>query len=179
MFNKDASPMDNVPAAISTFSTKDFGHSSDSGSSGLGPTPRARFASWKKPFFRLQDAPRSTPWKPFTFKAGFLVPLLFITCGFVVALEVLNRISDQNGGILFANNLDSYLVWQTFLYRYLPTIIAVTYGMVLAILDLDVKRLEPYYQLSNPEGASGKDSIMLNYPFEFLGYVPIVSFRHR
>lgn len=179
MFNKDASSMDNVPTAGSTPPIKDFGHSSDSGSSGLSSTPRARFTSWKNPFFKRQDAPRSTSWKPFSFKAGFLVPMFLITCGFVVALEVLNQISDKNGGILFANNLDSYLVWQTFLYRYLPTIIAVTYGMVLAILDLDVKRLEPYFQLSNPEGASGKDSIMLNYPFEFLGYVPIVSFRRR
>lgn len=105
--------------------------------------------------------------------------MLLITCGFVVALEVLSQISDRDGGILFANNLDSYAVWQTFLYRYLPTIIAVTYGMIWAILDLDIKRLEPYFQLSHPEGVSGKDSIMLNYPFEFLGYVPIASFRRR
>lgn len=161
----------------STPPTKSFGYGSDSSSSGTGPAPHP--ASRGGLFFKRQDAPRSASWKPFTFKAGFLIPLLFITCGFVVALEVLGEISDRNGGILFANTLDSYTVWQTFLYRYLPTIIAVTYGMVWAILDLDIKRLEPYFQLSYPEGVSGKDSIMLNYPFEFLGYVPITSFRRR
>lgn len=173
MFNIDARSTDYLPG--SAFQKIPLGHSSDSSSS--GPVPR--FASWKKPSFERKDAPRSASWKPFTFKAGFLIPLFLVTCGFVVALEVLRIQSDQNGGLLFANSLDSYVVWQTFLYRYLPTIIAVTYGMVLAILDLDVKRLEPYFQLSKLEGASGKDSILLNYPFEFLAYVPIASFYRR
>lgn len=177
MFNIDASSTDYVPGSSFTKAPPSRG----SDSSSLGPKPAPRFTSRtrRKPLFQRKDAPRSASWKPFTFKAGFLVPLLLVTCGFVVTLETLNIKSDQNGGILFANSLDSYVVWQTFLYRYLPTIMAVTYGMVLAILDLDVKRLEPYFQLSKLEGASGKDSIMLNYPFEFLAFVPITSFRRR
>lgn len=173
MFNIDANSTNYVPGSI--FQKVSLGHDSDSSSS--DPVPH--FTSWRKPFFERKDAPRSASWKPFTFKAGFLIPLFLVTCGFIVGLEVLNIQSDQNGGILFANNLDSYVAWQTFLYRYLPTIIAVIYGMVLAILDLDVKRLEPYFQLSKLEGASGKDSILLNYPFEFLAYVPIASFHRR
>ena len=55
----------------------------------------------------------------------------------------------------------------------------VSYGIAWAALDLDVKRLEPYFQLSEPGGASASDSILLHYPFDFLALVPITAAKRR
>ncbi|EMD86120.1 hypothetical protein COCHEDRAFT_1203266 [Bipolaris maydis C5] len=44
---------------------------------------------------------------------------------------------------------------------------------------LETKRMEPYYQLSKENGALGKDSILLKYPFDFLPLVPIKAARDR
>ena len=66
-----------------------------------------------------------------------------------------------------------------FCYRYLPQMVIVLYGIAWAAVDLDVKRLEPYFQLSNPGGASASDSILLRYPFDFLALVPIIAAKRR
>ena len=42
-----------------------------------------------------------------------------------------------------------------------------------------MKRLEPYFQLSEPAGASASDSILLHYPFDFLALVPITAARRK
>jgi hypothetical protein len=39
--------------------------------------------------------------------------------------------------------------------------------------------MEPYYQLSKKNGALGKDSLLLHYPFSFLPLVPFKAFRDR
>ena len=68
---------------------------------------------------------------------------------------------------------------QMFCYRYLPQMVIVLYGIGWAAVDLDVKRLEPYFQLSKPGGASASDSILLHYPFNFLALVPITAAKRR
>ena len=50
-------------------------------------------------------------------------------------------------------------------------------GVGWAAVDLDVKRLEPYFQLSKPAGATASNSIFLHYPFEFIAFVPINAAR--
>ena len=55
----------------------------------------------------------------------------------------------------------------------------VLYGIGWAAVDLDVKRLEPYYQLSKPGGASASNSILLHYPFDFLALVPVTAAKRR
>ena len=57
--------------------------------------------------------------------------------------------------------------------------VIVLYGIGWAAVDLDVKRLEPYFQLSKPGGASASDSILLHYPFDFLALVPITAAKRR
>ena len=68
---------------------------------------------------------------------------------------------------------------QMFCYRYLPQMVIVLYGIGWAAVDLDVKRLEPYFQLSKPGGASASDSILLHYEFNFLALVPITAAKRR
>jgi hypothetical protein len=138
-----------------------------------------RFASWKRPFFSRRHAQRSASWKPVTFTASVLIPLFLITITFIIILGLLNRKMDRDKGLFFAASSNDFDRWQIFCYRYLPTTLGVMYGMILQVVDLDVKRLEPYFQLSKLNGASGKDSMLLNYPFETLAFVPINAFRRR
>ena len=50
-----------------------------------------------------------------------------------------------------------------FLCTYLPSIIAVGYGVLWMIVDSEVKRLEKYRQLSRSNGCKGSGSVCLNY----------------
>ena len=57
--------------------------------------------------------------------------------------------------------------------------VTVLYGIGWAAVDLDVKRLEPYFQLSMPGGASASDSMLLHYPFDFLPLVPLTAAKRK
>lgn len=51
--------------------------------------------------------------------------------------------------------------------------------MAWALVDLDVKRLEPFFQLASAKGATAADSILLRYPFDFMAFAPIAAFSRR
>lgn len=80
---------------------------------------------------------------------------------------------------MFATSTNEIPIAQSFLYLYLPTIIALLYSIFWSWIDLQIKRLEPYFQLSKPGGASGKDSLLLQYPFDFIPFVPITAIKNR
>lgn len=54
--------------------------------------------------------------------------------------------------------LGNYIIW-----TYVPSIIAVLYGVLWMVVDVDVKRLERYRQLSRDNGCRGTGSVCLNY----------------
>lgn len=97
----------------------------------------------------------------------------------IIVLELVLRRSASNNGLIFLNNVRGLQTWQVFLYLYLPTIISVCYGFVWTWIDLDVRRLEAYYQLAKPEGASAEDSLLLTYPVDFIAWVPIKAWKKR
>ncbi|KAF3927683.1 hypothetical protein ABW21_db0203401 [Orbilia brochopaga] len=71
--------------------------------------------------------------------------------------------------------------WQVFVSQYMGTVASVIFGILLSLVDLDAKRLEPWFQLSKPDGATAKNSILLCYPFDFLAFVPFKAAKrgHR
>jgi hypothetical protein len=127
---------------------------------------------------------QSDGWKPFTLRFTTLSCFIFISCSLVALLEVLSYYSTGNGnvnggGLVFAAGLNDLPAVPSFFYLFFPTVIAVVYSMLWSWVDLDVKRLEPWFQLSRPEGATAQDSLLLHYPFEFLAFVPIRALRRR
>jgi len=66
-----------------------------------------------------------------------------------------------------------------FCYQYLPQMLVVALGVGWAAVDLDMKQLEPYFQLSKPEGATAYNSLFLHYRFEFIAFVPVNAGRKR
>ncbi|KAK5155716.1 hypothetical protein LTR04_005761 [Oleoguttula sp. CCFEE 6159] len=95
----------------------------------------------------------------------------------MVILYLLLTLSQRQQGIIFASDINDLPLSQVFGYLYLPNILAVIYSFIWSWIDLDAKRLEPYYQLSKDGGASAKDSLLLHYPFDFVAAVPLKAMK--
>jgi len=111
---------------------------------------------------------------PVTLILAILTPLALLT-----TLQLLLNRSQRDNGLIFAPDINALPLSRTFLYQYFPTIVAVIFSIFWSWIDLEVKRLEPYYRLSREEGALGKDSLLLCYPFSFLPFVPVRAFKER
>jgi hypothetical protein len=97
----------------------------------------------------------------------------------IAILQIFLNRSQRDGGVLFAARINALPLSQQFLFLYLPTVIAVLFSIYWAWIDLETKRMEPYYQLSKKGGALGKDSLLLAYPFDFIPLVPIKAAKER
>ena len=148
-------------------------------------TPFTHFTNWvlasPKPeanlVIGLSDQNWNKPWKPVTLRAPTIIASLLITVALIALIEHINKISIEEKALFFADEAGGFPVGVVFCYRYLPQMIVVALGIGWAAVDLDVKRLEPYFQLSKPEGATASNSIFLHYPFEFIAFVPVNAAR--
>ena len=128
----------------------------------------------------INDSTRAKrPWRPWTLTAKVLVPTALFTTLLIVALALLQWQNARNGALFFADSEDGFLYAELFLYRYLPTIIIVLYGVIWSWIDLDIKRLEPWFQLADSKGADGASSLLLQYPVQFLPLVPFKDARKK
>ena len=118
-------------------------------------------------------------WKPLTLRRPFLFAVIAITLGLLALVQVLVIYDQHQDGILFAPKISELGAGYLFLYRYLPTIIAVTYAFVWHWIDVDTRRIEPYRQLSKPGGATGSNSLLLHYPTDLLAFVPLKALKRR
>lgn len=128
----------------------------------------------------LERPPREAkPWRPVTLRPLYLCALVIITVGLIAIIQWLFYVSRRDHGILFAKDINDLPLSRSFSYMYLPTIVSVLYSFLWTWVDLDIKRLEPFFQLSKAEGATGGDSILLSYPLEFLAALPFTAFRRK
>jgi hypothetical protein len=111
--------------------------------------------------------------------APFLVIVITFSISLIVILQVLLLRSQRDNGVLFASNINDLPLRNTFQFLYLPTVLSIIYGFVWTWIDLDVRRLEPFYQLARPGGAIGKESLLLHYPVDFLASVPLKALKFR
>ena len=132
--------------------------------------------SWRK---QTQSDPPKAAWKPNAYRLLPLAVVVLASWVIIIVLQLLLVKSQKEGGVIIAETIDDIPLSQAFLYKYLPTIIALIFSIFWSWIDLQVKRLEPYHQLSKPGGAWGKDSLLLSYPFDFLPFVPMSAFRKR
>lgn len=124
-----------------------------------------------------EAGPRS--WTPVSLRASFLLSTSLMSFGLVAVLQVLLLRSQRDDGLIFASTIAELPLSRSFAYLYLPTSIAVIYGLLWSWIDLDARRLEPYRQMSKPGGVKVEDSLLLRYPFDFLAAVPINALRRR
>ncbi|KAI4853290.1 hypothetical protein E4T44_00934 [Aureobasidium sp. EXF-8845] len=124
-------------------------------------------------------SPSRRPWEPLTQKAHFLISTILASGALIAVLKIYLDRSDRDSGILFAPKIDDLPLQQTFCYLYLPTIVSLVLSFIWTWIDLDIKRLAPFVQLSRPDGALGRDSVLLHYPFDFVAFVPFAAIRRR
>ena len=154
----------------------------------LNPTPppkaNERVKSWEtggtvSAGHYVKPIDKKLIWKPATLKGPWLLSTAICLLAWIGILEYLSQKSIREGGFIFAASPDDFPYAVTFLTSYLPTIVAVIFSISWSWVDLDAKRLEPYFQMSKPGGASAADSVLLHYPFDFVAYAPINAFKRR
>ena len=108
-------------------------------------------------------------WRPFTMRRPYIILLVLISLALAGVQEWLYQRSvwyaRQNppSAILeFVTPQDVALI-DFFFWKYLPTIVYVGYGVLWQITDYQVKRLEPFYQLSQPSGSTAAESLNMDY----------------
>lgn len=112
-------------------------------------------------------------WRSWTLRPVTLSITILIAGAFVACLLILQGLSDRNGGVAFAANEGNFSPKASFGFLILPTIIAVCFSLLWSWIDLDVKRLEPWYQLSGDFGVQAKASLLIQYPVDFVAVVPV------
>ncbi|KAL3425789.1 DUF3433 domain protein [Phlyctema vagabunda] len=118
-------------------------------------------------------------WRPFSMRWPYLTALIISSVVLAAAQEYLYQNSIDKP--LYTFKRPSELrTWDYFSFKYLPTLIAVAFGVLWQITDFEVKRLEAYYQLSKQEGALAAESINVDYItfFNFLRPVRALQFKH-
>jgi hypothetical protein len=66
-----------------------------------------------------------------------------------------------------------------FLWKYAPVMIIVPFGMLWQVMDFEIKRLEPFYQLSREHGATAAESLNIDYLSGFTFLAPIKAIRYK
>ncbi|KAG7288615.1 hypothetical protein NEMBOFW57_004969 [Staphylotrichum longicolle] len=117
-------------------------------------------------------------WKPFSMTWPYLLLLVILSLGFGAGIEVLYRSSVQNPLVSFRSPSEIPTA-EYFAIKFLPMIIAVSYGVLWQITNFDVMRLEPFYQLSKEGGALAAESINVDYLTQFNLFRPFHALHYR
>jgi hypothetical protein len=97
----------------------------------------------------------------------------------IAVLEYYLFTSRKAGGVIFAEHVDDLPLSQSFVYLYLPTVLAVLFSILWVWIDIDAKRYQPYHLLSREDGALGRESLLMTYSSDFLPFVPFYALRNR
>lgn len=117
---------------------------------GATGTRRATIPAAKTEVFYPQEN-----WKPWSMRWPYITMLIIISIVLGAAQEFLL----QKGAIYTFKSATDLSTWSYFTFKYLPTLVAVSFGIVWQVTDFEVKRLEAYYQLSRQGGALAAESI--------------------
>jgi hypothetical protein len=118
-------------------------------------------------------------WYPPSLQWWTLSGVIILCWTFFAVLQYYLHESQTHGGVIFAAQINDLPLHRSFWYRYLPTVIAVGFSLVITWIDHDSKRYEPYRHLSRPDGALATDSILLHYPFDFSPFVAFVAAKRK
>ncbi|KAK5993470.1 hypothetical protein PT974_06901 [Cladobotryum mycophilum] len=135
-------------------------------------------ASWRRPD-NGENGQSQQGWMPLSSKALVLLPLAILTLLIGVIIEVLAQRSQANGGLALSPTQKDIPTYAMVGYLYGPNIVAVLYSTIWSWVDLDAKRMQPWFELSKPSGATAVDSIFLTYPYDFVATVPINAAKKR
>ena len=122
-------------------------------------------------------------WRPFSMHWSYILFLTVLALGLAGLQEFLCQLSihkaEKDSGLLTFIAPSEIPLMDFFFWKYAPTIILLSYGILWQITDFEIKRLEPYYQLSRPSGALAAESLNIDY-LTFISYLtPLKALRYR
>lgn len=126
-----------------------------------------------------EDSNLTKGWKPLSLSTPILLAVIALTLLLAAAVETIAQRSAAQGGLALSPTLDDLPGYAKFSYLYVPTIIAVLYSMIWSWIDLDVKRMQPWFELSKPKGATAENSLFLDYQYEFVALVPFKAAKSK
>lgn len=118
-------------------------------------------------------------WKPLSLSAPILSAVAILSLLIAAAVEVLAQKSQQDGGLALSPTQNDIPQYTMIFYLYGPNVVAVLYSLIWSWIDLDTKRMQPWFELSKPEGATAGNSLFLDYPYEFVAFVPWKAAKKR
>ncbi|KAF1920791.1 hypothetical protein BDU57DRAFT_553094 [Ampelomyces quisqualis] len=131
------------------------------------------------------DDPEQPSWRPLSMGGPWLAMLIIIALALAGVQEFLCQMSikkvaenDADGLITFTKPGD-LTVTKFFTWKYASILTFVLYGILWQMTDFEVKRLEPYYQLSKKTGATAGESLNMDYLTFMSWLVPLRALRHR
>lgn len=105
-------------------------------------------------------------WKPFSMRWPYLLTLILLSIGLGCASETIYQMSLRKPLMTF-HTPSQIPPADYFAFKFLPTLISVSFGVLWQITDFEVKRLEAFYQLSKEGGALAAESINVDYITNF------------
>ncbi|KAI1123189.1 hypothetical protein F5Y10DRAFT_57333 [Nemania abortiva] len=118
-------------------------------------------------------------WVPWTLRKPTLSALIIVSLLLAAAIEILAQKGAKDGGLSLSDSIDNIPQTSFLASSYLPTLIALIYGLLWAWVDLDARRIQPWLELSKEGGSTAQNSLFLDYPSEFLPFVPFTAARRR
>ena len=97
----------------------------------------------------------------------------------VAGIELLAQKSQRQGGLALSPSLKEIPQYAMITSQYVPQVLAVCYSLVWSWIDLDVKRMQPWFEMSKPGGATALNSLLLDYPYTFVAWVPFKAVKNK
>lgn len=149
----------------------------------VGPNPATEFLTDKpsKMSYFFPTNSQMPDWRPFPMKSwyvSFLVSSALVLAAISEYLVQKSNINGDNVGLLHFRYPKEVTALDWFTWKYLPTMVLLLYGIMWQAVDFECRRLEPYYQLSKPEGALAAESLNMDYVTFFSYLIPFKAFRH-
>ncbi|KAF2281519.1 uncharacterized protein EI97DRAFT_31720 [Westerdykella ornata] len=129
--------------------------------------------------------PDMPAWRPFSMGWPWLSMLVIIALFLAGLQEYLCQLSlkrsreDPEGGLIKFKKPQELSVAEYFTWKYAPVLFFVIYGIMWQVTDFEVKRLEPFYQLSKQTGATAGESLNMDYLTFMSWLVPLRALRHK
>ena len=155
-------------------------HDSDDSETRLPRSTRQRESfTWLSRSKSGRPGCQSNGWKPLSLTRPILGAIAVLSLLIAAAIETLAVRSQADGGLALSPTLDDIPTYAMVSYLYAPNIVAVLYSLIWSWVDLDAKRMQPWFELSKPSGATAENSIFLDYPYEFVAVVPFKAFKRK
>lgn len=135
--------------------------------------------------YYFPEDPDMPAWRPFSMGWPWLTMLIIIALvlaglqEFLCQLSIKRSKADPTDGLIRFKKAGDLSVTSYFTWKYAPILFFVIYGILWQYTDFEVKRLEPFYQLSKKTGATAGESLNMDYLTFMSWLVPLRALRHK